>query len=113
MNEFVLPTVPTIVTAILNLFAPYLVAIVNRPEWSANVKRIVAVVVTVVATALVLVMFYAITREPIPDWPLLLLLAVVVSQAAYALLLKQSAQVVEQATDEWFHPGSSLRRDRK
>lgn len=113
MNDFVLPSVPAIVTAILGLVAPYIVAAVNRPAWSPMWKRIIAVLVTVVLTAFTLAMYFAITREALPEWPQLILLAIVVSQAAYALVLKPSAVVVEQKTEQWFHPGSSLRRDRK
>lgn len=113
MGEFTLPVAPVALTAILGLLAPYVVAIVNRPQWSPNVKRIVAVVAVVVLTAVALVLFYAATKEPVPEWPQLVLLAVVVSQAAYALILKPTAAALESKSDEWFHPGTSLRRDRE
>lgn len=112
MGEFTLPVVPVALTAILGLLAPYFIAIVNRPQWSPHVKRIVAVVAVVVLTAVALVLFYAVTKEPVPEWPQLVLLAVVVSQAAYALLLKPTAVALEQTSEQWFHPGTSLRRDR-
>ena len=112
MNEFTLPVAPVAVTAILGLLAPYFIAIVNRPQWAPHVKRIVAVAATVALTAVALVLFYAVTKEPVPEWPQLVLLAIVVSQAAYALLLKPTAVTLEQTSDRWFHPGTSLRRDR-
>lgn len=66
---------------------PSVVAIVNRPLYSPLVKRIVANVVTLVLTLLLLAMHFAITKEALPEWPQLLLLAIMVSQAGYALVL--------------------------
>lgn len=112
MGDFTLPVAPVALTAILGLLAPYVVAIVNRPQWSPNAKRIVSVLATVALTVVALVLFYAVTKEPVPEWPQLVLLAIVVSQAAYALLLKPTAVALEQTSERWFHPGTSLRRDR-
>lgn len=112
MNEFTLPVIPVAVVSILGLLAPYVVAIVNRPQWSPNAKRIVSVIAVAALTAVALVLFYAATKEPVPEWPQLVLLAIVVSQAAYALILKPTAVALESKSDEWFHPGTSLRRDR-
>lgn len=113
MGDFTLPAAPVALTAILGLLAPYVVAIVNRPQWSPNAKRIVSVLAVAALTAAALVLFYAVTKEPVPEWPQLVLLAIVVSQAAYALLLKPTAVALEQTSEQWFHPGTSLRRDRE
>ena len=107
-----LPTIPAGVMVLLGFFAPYAVALVNRPEWSAWHKRLISVAVNAMLAVVALGGYYVITKEPVPEWPQLVLLAIVVSQAAYALLLKPTAVALEQTSDRWFHPGTSLRRDR-
>lgn len=93
-----IPEVPAAIVAILGLLAPYAIALVNRPEWSVAVKRIVSVLVPVALAALALVLYFAGTREPIPDWPQLVLLAVVVTQASHSLITRESADKLERAT---------------
>lgn len=93
-----IPEVPAAIVAILGLLAPYAVALVNRPEWTVAVKRIVSVVVPVVLAAIALVLFYATTGEPVPEWPQLVIIAVVVTQASHALIARESADKVEKAT---------------
>lgn len=108
-----LPAVPAGVLTLLALFAPYVIAIINRPAWSGTTKRVVAVAASVVLAAVILLFYFAFTGEPVPHWGTLILLFVVVAQASYALLAKPSAEKVEDATADWFEPGTGLRRDRR
>lgn len=93
--EIALPTVPLGVLTLLSLLAPYAIALINRPEWPARYKRFVAVATAIVLGLVVLAFYYWSTGDLLPDWPVLILLAVVVSQASYALLLKPSANRLE------------------
>lgn len=105
--DITLPTIPAGVLVLLALAAPYLQAIIQRPTWSPTAKRILAVVLAVVLAGVVLAFYYVYTGDTIPDWPVLVLLAIVVAQASYALLIKPSAALVERK----INPGASLRRD--
>jgi hypothetical protein len=93
-----IPTLPIGIVTLLGFFAPYAVAIVNRPEWSAAQRKWVALVVTFVLAAVALVIYYLATGEALPEWWALALLAIVVGQASYNLVLKPSAKSVELAT---------------
>ena len=66
--DITLPTIPAGVLVLLALLAPYLQAIIQRPSWSPNMKKVLAVV-----------------------------LAVVVAQASYTLVTKTTATVVERS----------------
>ncbi len=105
--DITLPAIPAGVLVLLALLAPYLQALVQRPSWSPIVKKILAVVLAIVLTAVVLAFYYAYTGDTIPDWPVLVLLAIVVAQASYALVTKTTAAAVERT----FNAGTSLRRD--
>jgi hypothetical protein len=89
--EIALPAIPAGVLVLLNFFAPYATALVVNPAWSANQKRIVAIVVALVLAAIVLLIAFYGFGIPVPAWPVLLLLAITVSQASYDLVLKRSA----------------------
>ena len=92
-----LPVVPLGVTVLLVFLSPYAVAIINHPAWSANSKKLVTVAVTLILSGVALWLYYALTGDvPLP-WPAFSLLFLVVSQAAYALLLKPSVKRVESA----------------
>lgn len=93
-----LPTIPAGVLVLLALLAPYVQALIQRPEWSPGLKKVVAVVVAVVLTAIVLAFYYVYTGDTVPAWPVLVLLAIVVAQASYAMVTKTSATVLEQRT---------------
>lgn len=93
-----LPTIPAGVLVLLALVAPYVQALIQRPSWSPTVKKIVSVGLAVVLTAVVLAFYYVYTGETVPDWPVLVLLAIVVAQASYTLVTKPSATAVEQRT---------------
>lgn len=98
MTEIAIPAVPVGVLVLLNFLAPYATALVVQPQWETRYKKIVAVVVSLVLAAVVLVLSYVGFGEPVPAWPALLLLAVVVSQASYDLVLKKSADTLTVAT---------------
>lgn len=93
-----LPTIPAGVLVLLALAAPYVQALIQRPKWSPTVKRILAVVIPVVLTAIVLAFYFVYTGDTVPAWPALVLLAIVVAQASYALITKSSASELEHRT---------------
>lgn len=87
------------ILTLLGFLAPYAIAIVNRPSWSSGVKKIVAVVASVVLAAIALALYYLITGEALPTWPLLVLLVIVVCQASYNLVTRDlGAAALERAT---------------
>lgn len=95
-----LPTIPAGVLVLLALVAPYAVGALNgwlpfiKKPWQ---KKAVSVVVSVVLTAAVLAFYYVYTGDVVPQWPVLVLLAIVVAQASYALVTKGTASAVERA----------------
>lgn len=93
--EIVIPAVPLGVVTLLAFFSPYVVALVNAPVWPAGQKRAVSVFVSILLTALVLWLYYVITQDTVPSWPVLLLLTFAVQQTAYETVLKGSATKVE------------------
>lgn len=95
-----IPTVPAAIITLLGFFAPYAIALVNRPEWSTNTKRIVAVFASLVLAAIALVIYFVATGEPIPEWWTMLLLCVVVTQASHSLIMRESADKLELATSK-------------
>ncbi|QMU97858.1 hypothetical protein FVO59_12050 [Microbacterium esteraromaticum] len=96
--DITLPTIPAGVLVLLALLAPYVQALIQRPEWSPTVKKIVAVGVALALTTVVLAFYYVYTGDTIPDWPVLVLLAIVVAQASYAMVTKTTATALEQRT---------------
>lgn len=102
-----LPTIPAGVLVLLALVAPYAVAALNgwlpfiRKPWQ---KKAVSVVVSAVLTAAVLAFYYVYTGDVIPQWPVLVLLAIVVAQASYALVTKGTASAVERAASPNVQP---------
>jgi hypothetical protein len=91
MPEFTLPAIPAVVTLLLNFFAPYAVALVVDPVWPAKYKKLVAIVVSLLLSALVLVFAVLVGGYVMPAWPVLAILAIAVAQASYDLVLKRSA----------------------
>lgn len=110
--DITLPAIPAGVLVLLALVAPYAIGFLNgvlpfvSKPWQ---KKALAVLVAIVLAVLVLAFYYAYTGDLLPDWPVLVLLAIVVVQASYALLVKTSATAVETR----FTAGESLRRDLK
>lgn len=97
--ELELPEIPAFVLVVVNLFAPYIIALVNQPSWSPNAKRLISVAGSLILSVVALGIYYAASGEPIPAWWVLLLLGVLVSQATYSLIAKPlGAKVLEEAT---------------
>lgn len=89
-----IPVVPVGILTLLSFFAPYGVAIINNPRWKAGSKRLVAIIVSVVLTLAVTLYYYWETGDALPGWPALIVLAFVISQAAFTILWK-SVKTVE------------------
>lgn len=98
--DIAIPAIPVGVMVLLNFFAPYATSLVLQSWWPSAAKKWVAIAVSLVLAAVVLLIAFFGFGEPIPSWPVLLLLAVVVSQASYSLLLKQSADKLTLATSK-------------
>lgn len=98
MDEIAIPAIPAGVMILLNFFAPYATSLVIQPWWPTGAKKAVAVGVSLVLAAVVLLISYFGFGEPVPAWPVLLLLAVAVSQASYDLVTRKSADALTKAT---------------
>lgn len=93
-----IPVIPSGILTLLSLFAPYAIALVNRKSWPKGAKKAVSITVPIILAGLVIVFYYFATGDGIPAWPTLVLLAVVTTQASYALVTKPSAKVLEAKT---------------
>lgn len=93
--EITLPTIPAGVLTLLAFFAPFAQALVQHREWSPAVKRVLALIVPSVLAAVVLVFYYVMTGDTIPEWPVFILLAILVAQASFALFTKKPAHAIE------------------
>lgn len=93
-----LPTIPAGVLVLLAVAAPYVQALIQRPSWPSKWKKAIAVALALVLTGMVLVFYYVYTGDTVPAWPALALLAIVVAQASYSLVTKNTANAVEHAT---------------
>ena len=91
--EISLPVIPLGVLTLMNLVAPYAIALINQPSWPAKWKRTVAVGVSVLLAGVVLAGYYWVTGERIPDWSALILLSIITTQAAYTQLYKSATRV--------------------
>lgn len=102
-----LPAVPAGALVVLALVAPYLQAIIQNDRWSPTAKKVLAIVLPAVLAGAALTFHFAYTGDPVPEWPVLVLLVVAVAQASYALFSKSSAKALEQK----INPGTTLRKD--
>lgn len=93
---FELPAVPAGVLLILGVFSPFAIAVVNHRGWSPTMKKIVAVIVPAILGGAALWIYYAASGDSVPEWPYLILLIILVSQAAFALFFKNAVQKVEE-----------------
>lgn len=93
-----LPEVPAGILTLLSFFAPYAIALINNPRWSKAQRKIVSVAVPIILAVVVWVIYFAMTGDGLHEWPVMILLAVVIAQASYSLVLKNSAKKVEKAT---------------
>jgi hypothetical protein len=96
--EITIPAIPIGILTLLGFLTPLAVALVTKPAWSSSQRKIVSVIVSVLLAAAALILYYAISHDPLPEWPLLVLLAVVVAQASYTLVLKSAADRIDRAT---------------
>lgn len=93
-----IPTAPAGVLVLLSFFAPYAIAALNgalpfvKKAWQ---RKLVTIIIAALLTAVVFVLYYAITHEPLPSWPLFVLLSLVVITASYALVTKGTAAKLE------------------
>lgn len=91
MNELIIPTIPAGVVVLLNFFAPYAVSIAINPRWPEARKKLVAIAISVLLALVVMLLAFFGFGVEIPSWPSLIVLAVVVCQASYALVTKPTA----------------------
>lgn len=91
-----LPAIPSGMIVLMGFFAPYAIAFANHPGWPAKYKKLVAIVISIVVAAVAIVGYYLLTGDVPLDWPWLILLALLVVQASYALVTKKSATYIEQ-----------------
>lgn len=104
--DITLPEIPTAILALLAFFSPYAVAALNGAMSFVKTpaaKRIVTVVVSVLLAAVVIVFYFAMTGEVLPEWPAFVLLSIMISAASYALITKPTAQKVEAAVEARAH----------
>lgn len=100
MAEFELPAVPASIVTILGILTPYLVALVNQPRWSATQKRVIGAVGSFAVSGAAIAIYYGVSGEPVTNWWSMLLLGLLVSQTAYALVAKPSAKTLEVASSK-------------
>ena len=91
-----LPAIPAGVMTLLAFFSPYAIAIINHPRWSTGSKRLITIAATVALAFICYAGYILLTGDTVPDWPVLILLFLVISQTAYSLVLKGSVKRVEQ-----------------
>lgn len=96
--EITLPAIPSGITVLLAFFAPYAVAVISHPGWAPKYKRLVSIIVTVLLAGVSMLFYFLMTGYVWPDPAQFILLFLIISQAAYALLLKPSAKALETAT---------------
>ena len=95
--EVTLPLIPAGVSLLLAFLAPYAIAVINHPAWNPTHKKLVALVVTVLLAGVSMLLDVLITGQELPNPVQYILLFLVVSQAAYALIFKSSAKALEAA----------------
>jgi Na+/melibiose symporter-like transporter len=96
--EISIPAIPIGVVTLLSFFIPLLIPLVTNPAWTKSQRKVVAIAVSILVAATSLIGYYLITHETLPSWPLLVLLAIVVAQASYTLVLKGVADRIDRAT---------------
>lgn len=93
-----LPTLPAGLVAVLGLLTPYAIALLSNPKWSPAAHRLMAVAVSLLVSVAAIFLYYGASEEPVPSLWQLILLGLLVSQAAYALIAKPSAKALETRT---------------
>lgn len=99
--DWVIPTIPPVLLVVLNFVSPYLVSLFTSFEASANTKKIVALVVSFVISALVIVLALWVGWIPLDGSPIgivtLVAIGLLVQQVAYKNFLEKSATEVMKA----------------
>lgn len=101
-----LEPIPTIITTVLGVLTPYVVAFINHQKWSGTSKRLVAVAASVLLTLVALGIYLLVSGEGVSDWWSFVILGVTVSQTSYALLVKGSSKAVEKSAGTGARHGS-------
>ena len=91
--EITLPAIPAGILTLLSFFAPYAIALLNHPGWPAGSKRLVAIAFSTVLAGVVIALYYLLTGDLMPQWPVMILLALIVVQAAYTQLYRSATNV--------------------
>lgn len=99
-----LPSIPAGIVLLLSFFSPYAIAVVNHPRWSTGSKKLITIAVTIVLAFISMWFYYLMTGDTLLPWPAFILLFLIVSQSAYALVLKPTAKVVERTVGVTDHP---------
>lgn len=100
--EIELPSIPAGVLTLLAFFSPYAIAALNgilpfvKKSWQ---KKVVTVTFSAALAAVVIVFYIAMTGEPLPSWPVFVILSLLITSASYALVMKKSATRIESAVD--------------
>ena len=93
--QFTIPAVPAVILLVLQFISPYITSAFVAFNFTSAVKKLVAVIVSFVLAAAVLLVSLWVGWIPADTSPLgivtLVLLGLGVQQAAYALLFKESA----------------------
>ena len=95
--EVVIPVLPAGISLLLAFLAPYAIAVVNHPGWNPTYKKLITIVVTVLLAGVSMLFDFLITGTLLHNPAQFILLFLVVSQAAYSLILKPSAKALEAA----------------
>lgn len=109
MNSFELPTLAAGISILIGFLSTFAIAFVNgvlpfvKKAWH---KRVVTVVVSLALGGAAMLLYYAMTREPLPEWPVLVILSLLAASASYALVTKGAADRIERSAS-----GSPSARD--
>jgi uncharacterized BrkB/YihY/UPF0761 family membrane protein len=96
--DITLPTIPAGVLVLLGIVSPWAQALLQRfIDVSPLLKKTISVALSLLLTAIVLAFYYVYTGDVVPEWPVLVLLTIVVAQASYALIARDAgAKAIEQ-----------------
>lgn len=93
MNDFELPVLAFGITVLIGFLSTYFISFLNgvlpfvQKDWH---KKVVTVVVSVALAGLSILIYYQITQEAVPEWPVFLLIGLMATSASYALVTKQA-----------------------
>lgn len=98
--EIEIPAVPAGVLTLLAFFSTYAIAALNavlpfvKKSWQ---KKAVTIVFAAALAGLVIVFYWAMTGEPLPSWPVFVILSLLIISSSYALFTGKSASKVEES----------------